>query len=117
MKSVIWSVACVVALYGAGSPAAASPAGSRAGTTASDPVEKKIEQRLHANALLKRYHIKASVDGNIVTLTGTVATEAQKARAGQLAMVTGITRVDNQITVDPNAATRGTAGTMEDKAK
>ena len=118
MKSVIWSVACVVALYGAGSPAAASPAGPQAATTSSDhAVDKKIEQRLNANALLKRYHIKASVDGNIATLTGTVATEAQKARAGQLAMVTGITRVDNQITVDPNAATRGTAGTMGDKAK
>src|SRR5436190_1475854 len=29
----------------------------------------------------------------------------------------GITRVANQITVDPNAATRGTAGTIEDKTK
>lgn len=117
MKSVIWSLACVVAFYGAGSPAAASPAGPRAGITASDAVEKRIEQRLNANASLKPYHVKASVDGTIVTLTGTVATEAQKARAGQLAWVTGITRVDNQITVDPTAGTRGTTGMIVDKAK
>jgi osmotically-inducible protein OsmY len=117
MKSVIWSLACVVALYGAGSPAAASPAGPRAGSDVNDQIEKKIEQRLHANASLKAYNVKAEVNGGIVTLTGTVATEAQKARAGQLARVAGVTRVDNQITVDPEASTRGTTGMIADKAK
>ncbi len=117
MKSVIWSLACVAAFYGAGSAAAASPAGPRAGILASDPVEKRIEQRLHANASLKPYHVKASVEGNVVTLTGIVATEAQKARAGQLALVTGITRVDNQIAVDADVSTRGTTGAIADKAK
>jgi osmotically-inducible protein OsmY len=117
MKSVIWSVACVVALYAAG-PATASPAVPQAGTYSSDhAIDKKIEQRLNANASLKRYHIKASVDGGIATLTGTVATEAQKTRAGQLAMVTGVTRVDNQITVDPNAGTKGTTGKAIEKTK
>ena len=117
MKSVILSVACVVALYAAG-PAIASPAGPQAGTATSDhAIDKKIEARLNANTSLKRYHIKASVDGGIATLTGTVATDAQKARAGQLAMVSGVTRVDNQITVDPNAGAKGTTGKAVDKTK
>jgi osmotically-inducible protein OsmY len=120
MKSVILSVACVVALYAAG-PASASPANpaeARAGAATSDSaIDKKIEKRLHANASLKRYHLKASVDGGVATLTGTVATNAQKARAGQLAMVSGVTRVDNQIAVDPNAGTRGTTGKIVDKTK
>src|SRR5437867_2105456 len=120
MKSVILSVACVVALYAA-TPAKASPAnpaGPQAGASTSDhAIDKKIEQRLHANASLKKYHLKASVDGGIATLTGTVATDAQKARAGQLAMVSGITRVDNQISVDPNAGTKGTTGKAIDKTK
>ena len=120
MKSVILSVACVVALYAAAPANAspASPAGPQAGASTSDhAIDKKIEQRLHANASLKKYHLKASVDGGIATLTGTVATDAQKARAGQLAMVSGITRVDNQISVDPNAGTKGTTGKAIDKTK
>src|SRR5207244_1214465 len=87
------------------------------GAARGDAIDKKSEQRLHANASLRPYHLKASVDGGVATLTGTVRTEAQKARAGQLAMVSGITRVDNQITVDPNAGTKGTTGKIVDKTK
>jgi hyperosmotically inducible protein len=116
MKRVIGYLVCVVAVYGAGATAAASPAVSQAATAKSDhAIDERIEQRLNANASLKRYHVKVSVDGGIATLTGTVATEAEKARAGQLAKVSGVTRVDNQITVDPNWATKGTAGKIEDK--
>jgi osmotically-inducible protein OsmY len=120
MKSVILSTACVVALYAA-VPATASPAGpagpQAAASTSDHAIDKRIEQRLHANASLKPYHLKASVDGGVATLTGSVRTDAQKARAGQLAMVTGVTRVDNQITVDPNAGAKGTTGKMVDKTK
>jgi osmotically-inducible protein OsmY len=117
MKSVIWSVACVVALYGAGTAYATPAPPQTTANTSDSAIDKRIEARLNANASLKPYHIKASVDGGVATLTGTVATEAQKARAAQLAMVTGVTRVDNQITVDPNASTKGTAGKIEDKTK
>jgi hyperosmotically inducible protein len=117
MKSVILSIASVIALYAAG-PALASPSVPQAGTATSDhAIDKRIEQRLNANASLKPHHIKVSVDGGVATLTGTVATDAQKARAEQLAMVTGVTRVDNQISVDPNYATKGTGGKIADKTK
>ena len=117
MKSVILSLTCVVALYVAG-PAVASPAVPQAGTATSDKaIDKRIEHRLNANASLKRHNIKVAVDGGVATLKGTVATEAEKARAEQLAMVTGVTRVDNQISVDPNYATKGTGGKIADKTK
>ena len=118
MKRVIWSVACVFALYGAG-PVLASSAVEQE-TTARTPdktVDKRIEQRMNADASLKKYHVKVSVDGDIATLTGTVATEAQKARAGSLANVKGVTRVDNQIVVDPYAGSKGTTGKIVDKTK
>src|SRR5450759_47631 len=118
MKRVIWSVACVFALYGAG-PVLASSAVAQ-GTTAQTPdksIDERIEQRMNADASLKKYNVKVSVDGGIATLTGAVATEAQKARAGSLANVKGVTRVDNQIVVDPYAGTKGTTGRIEDKTK
>jgi len=118
MKRVIWSVACVFALYGAG-PVFASSAVAQ-GTTAQTPdktIDERIEQRMNADASLKKYPVKVSVDGGIATLTGAVATEAQKARAGSLANVKGVTRVDNQIVVDPYAGSKGTTGKIVDKTK
>lgn len=118
MKRVIWSVACVFALYGAG-PAFASSAVTQYGTanTPDKTIDKRIQQRVNADASLKKYHVKVSVDGGIATLTGTVATAAQKARAASLANVSGVTRVENQIEIDPSAGSKGTVGTIEDKTK
>ena len=117
MKSVLLGIACVIAVYSVG-PVSASPAVPQGVTATSDhAIDERIEQRLSTNATLKPYHLSVSVDGGIATLTGTVATAAQKARAGQLAMVRGVTRVDNQIAVDPSATTKGTAGKVEDKMK
>ena len=118
MKRVIWSVACVFALYGAGPVLASSAVAQETTARTSDKtIDKRIEQRMNADASLKKYHVKVSVDGDIATLTGTVTTEAQKARAGSLANITGVARVDNQIVVDPYAGTKGTTGKIEDKAK
>src|SRR5262249_10245289 len=59
------------------------------------------------------------VDAGVVTLSGTVATEAERTRAGELANVPGVTRVDNKIIADLDAATRpkGTAGKATDATK
>jgi len=56
-----------------------------------------------------------AVNDGVVTLTGTVETAAQRDRAGRLAKVTGITRVDNQIAVDKSA--RGTSGALDRAAE
>jgi hyperosmotically inducible protein len=52
-----------------------------------------------------------------VTITGMVATEAQRTRATQLATVPGVARVDNQLIVDAAAPKKGTMGTIEQKTK
>ena len=113
MKAFLGSVVCAVAMSGftAASVGAAAP---QAGTAAaSDKVlDSRIEQRIHSDSSLKRHNIDVSVDGGVATLTGTVATDSERAKAKQLATIKGIARVDNKIVVDPAAAhtTIGTAG-------
>jgi hyperosmotically inducible protein len=115
MKAVIASLALGVALAAGALPAGAVPA--NAAVKADSSPADQIEARVHRDATLKGHHIKATVDGGVATLTGTVATESQKAKAAQLAHVKGITRVDNQIVVDRSAAAknRETIGTKAGK--
>jgi hyperosmotically inducible periplasmic protein len=117
MKAFLGSVVCAVAMSGfsAASVGASAP---QAGTaTASDKVlDSRIEQRIHNDFSLKKHHIDVSVDGGVATLTGTVATDSERAKAKQLATIKGIARVDNKIVVDP-AATHTTIGTAGQKTK
>jgi osmotically-inducible protein OsmY len=55
---------------------------------ASVEAEDAVTQRLHTDAVLGSRDIKVDADGltNTVTLTGTVSTEEEKERAGQLAV-------------------------------
>ncbi len=68
-----------------------------------DAVRDHIEYRLQTTDPVKKYDITAKVDHGNVTLTGTVATAAQKSEAAQLAKVDGVNKVDNQIVVDKTA--------------
>jgi osmotically-inducible protein OsmY len=119
MKGFIGGVVCAALL--AWGPVTASAQTATATTTVKRTnIDSRIEQRLKADSTLKRYNIKVSVDGDVATLSGTVPTEADRAKAADLAKVNGITRVDNQIIVDLDAATRGTTGAIEkgaDKTK
>ena len=65
-------------------------------------LKDRIEHRLDNDAAVHKYDLSVSVDNGVATLKGTVATAAQKAAAVRLARVTGVTRVVDQITVDPN---------------
>lgn len=109
----------VLAFAAAPISAGASPR-SHAVVTQSDKADKAIEQRIEdrvkANGSLKKYDIDVSVEAGVVTLKGTIATEAQKAQIARLARVTGVTRVDNQIAVDPTVST-SRIGRAEDKTK
>jgi hyperosmotically inducible periplasmic protein len=67
-----------------------------------DSLKDQIAYRLETNPTVKKYDIKVKVENNVATLTGDVATAAQKAEAGKLAKVNGVTTVNNQIVVDPN---------------
>lgn len=71
-----------------------------------------VEYRMQTNPTVKKYDINVTVDRHDVTLTGTVATEAQKAEAGRLARVEGVDHVNNQLTVD-----RRVDSTLTDRAR
>ena len=112
LAGLMWSASAVAI--------AQPPAAGGTTITAQDRLlDSRIEKRLHDDPALKKYDIKVSVEGGVATLSGTVATEADRTRASQLAKVSGVTRVDNKLVADLDAATRakGTAGKIGDQTK
>lgn len=108
----------------AGVALAPSAALAQAATTASTApkvddgaLKSRIESRLKSSASLKESDINVAVDNGVVTLTGTVHSEAQSLRARSLAKVAGVTNVENKLTVD-SKTTRAMdkAGDKTDKA-
>lgn len=81
--------------------AAATPVITAPQTPTDAQVKDRVEHRLDVNETTRKYDIDVDVNNHVVTLTGTVATAAQKAEAATLSKVPGATRVDNKITVDP----------------
>ena len=78
-------------------------------------LDERIEKRIDGSTL-KKYDVKVSVTNGVATLTGTVATEADRRQATQLATIPGVTRVENRLLVDLAAPT-GTTGTIKSTAK
>lgn len=66
-----------------------------------DALKDRIAFRLDTDPMLRKYDVKVKVDDGVATLSGDVATTAQKAEAAKLAKVDGISRVEN--TIDVNA--------------
>ena len=64
-------------------------------------IEKRIEADLKKNSALAPRDIDVDVDNGIVTLTGTVRTEDERASAGRIAQIGVAARVINKIEVDP----------------
>lgn len=120
MRAMTGSVVCATVLLVGGiasSTARLEAATPQTTAAASDKsLDSRIEGRIHSDATLKKYEIDVSVEHGVATLSGTVATEADRAKAGNLAQITGISRVDNKLLVDLNAPT-GTAGTIKEKSK
>jgi osmotically-inducible protein OsmY len=116
IKAAIGTLTCVVALMCA-VPHAAYAAPQTAAVKTDSSIDSAIESRIRGDASLKKYDVDVSVKAGVATLTGTVATNAQRARAAQLAKAAGASSVENRITVDAKAATKGTAGKIEDQAK
>jgi len=78
----------------------AREAGRKVGSGASDLwLWTKARAALAAANDLRDSTINVDVDNAVVTLTGTVAGNDQKARAGQVAKVEGASRVVNNLTV------------------
>jgi osmotically-inducible protein OsmY len=118
MKAIIWGVFAVAVLTSA--PLAAS---ADAQTTTAKPadstIDDRIESRISKDSTLKNYKVDVSVENGIVTLTGAVPTETARQKATQLATMSGVSRVDNQLIVDPSASKnlKSTVGTAGEKTK
>jgi hyperosmotically inducible protein len=71
---------------------------------ASAMAESQIQTRFQTDADLRNNQIQAIVDNGVVTLKGTVDTDTEKSKAARLAMVKGVTGVDNQLKVGSEGA-------------
>jgi len=81
--------------------AAAQSAVASAEKKSDDAIESLIEANLKNNTILAPRDIDVKVEHGAVTLTGKVRTEDERSRAGAIANVKGVTRVLNNIEVDP----------------
>lgn len=96
IKSTLLGAVALAALVGVSTQAMAQ-------TPAKYTLKDRIEFRLETNDVVKKYDVKVAVDDKgVATLSGDVATAAQKAQAETLAKVEGITRVVNNIAIDPD---------------
>jgi osmotically-inducible protein OsmY len=97
------TAACLAVPVAAQTPAPAPQAGApRTAQATDDTLKNRIDFRLETSAAVRKYDIRVKVENGVATLTGDVATAAQKAEAERLAKVEGVSRVNSEITVDPN---------------
>ena len=105
-KHFVVAVAGVLTLAAAPALAQATqqrtPPAKSAAPQTNDSIEDRIERRLETNAQTRKYDVRVKVANGVVTLSGDVATAAQKAEAERIAKVDGVTRVDSQIKIDPD---------------
>jgi hyperosmotically inducible periplasmic protein len=111
MRSFIGNFA-LAAAFGVASVVSVQAVPQAAPTGNQSNIDARISQRLKADPELKEYNIKVVVSDGVATLSGTVTTKADRAKAGSLAKVEGVNRVDNQIVVDLDAGTTGTTGRL-----
>jgi len=82
---------------------ATPPAPQTAQKPTDDQIEDRVEFRIDTSDVVRKYNVHTKVANGVVTLSGDVATQAQKAEAERLARgVDGVVRVQNDITIDPD---------------
>lgn len=113
MKAAFGSVFVVAALVAVPVPMHAAVPQTTAVKPADKTLDERIETRLNGSSL-KGYDIDVTVDAGVARLTGKVATEAERRKATQLATISGIARVENQLILDPSATK---SSTLKSKAK
>ena len=97
-------VASLVGVVLVAGPARGAPAAQQDTSAAAKVDDGELKSLIAANlkdsASLAPRDIDVSVEHGVVTLKGTVLTASEKARAGDLARVIGVTRVNNRIELD-----------------
>jgi osmotically-inducible protein OsmY len=101
-------VLVLVGVVLAAGPARGAPPGQQTATPAAKLDDSTLRSRIAAsfkkNATIAAREIDVDVHEGVVTLKGVVHSAGEKARATQLATVSGVTRVKNEIVVDAAAA-------------
>jgi hypothetical protein len=77
----------------------------------------KVRSALMTTADLRESTIDVDVAKDVVTLKGTVADDAQKKKAEEVAKVDGVSKVVNQLKVAPKDSMTNTKGSMTDSDK
>lgn len=111
MRTVI-RFGLVAALLSAPSVTFAQAPASMAAQQTDSSLHDRIAFRIDTSATLRKYDVKVKVDNGVATLSGDVATAAQKAEAGRLANVAGVTKVNNDLKVSTD-----TDKTLMDRTK
>jgi hyperosmotically inducible periplasmic protein len=110
----------LVALLTLAAPYVASAQTTAPATQATDEqLDSRIATSIANDPTLKADAVKVKVEHGVVTLSGMVATKADKARAERLAHIPGVVRVENNLTTREGAKdkVKGTAGKVGDKSK
>lgn len=97
---------------------AQSPPAAQARPTDQE-LSNQIAKAISDDKTLSADAIKVSVNAGVVTLTGMVGKDADRARVERLARVAGVTRVENNLKSRENAtaAAKDTANTVADASK
>lgn len=77
----------------------------------------KVRSALATTGDIRESTINVDVAKDVVTLKGTVADDAQKKKAEEVAKVDGVTKVVNQLKVDPKDSITNTKLSMSDSDK
>jgi hyperosmotically inducible protein len=103
---------CVAAAWAQEAPAAQTK-------PTDEQLSREIATKIANDKRLSADAIKVTVDNGVVTLTGMVGKDADKATAEELARVPGVTRVENNLRSreKPTEAVTGTAGKVADATK
>lgn len=94
-----------------------NPEVGAADTRTDTGITAELKGKITDDDLLNNTDISVDTDNGVVTLTGSVATEAQKARAEELAKGTkGVVSVNDKLVLNPEKS-KGITGTAEEKTK
>jgi hypothetical protein len=98
-RGMMTVVAGLGLLTAGGLAAAGEPAPAKSDPLAEAKLELKIEGQLTRDERLSQQPVIVEANDGVLTLSGTVTSEAERARAEQIARSAGADRIDNRLTV------------------
>lgn len=119
MKLSVITAIAMLAAAPVGVPAFAQESSATQIKPSDQDLSSLIATKIASDKSLSTDAVRVKVEGGVVTLTGMVGRDADKARAEELARVPGVARIQNNLTSREKATdkVKETAGTVADKSK